>query len=314
MCSAATRCFKEQHPEVEVHFATKEVFKDLAFALSGVDKVKTLGADFSEFANEVKEESYDYVFDLHHNLRTLRLRSGIRAAWNSYPKENLAKWMMVNLKTDYRLRHVSLRYFDSIRSVGVNYDGQGLSFKSDALPHSGLILNPDVPALAVALGAKFGTKKIPVEGFEAILGSLDIPIYLLGGKEDIRIGEALSDKLGDRSLNLAGKCSILESASVLNASSALLCGDTGLMHIAAALKKPVFSVWGNTVPEFGMYPLYPEDQKGLAKIYQVKELSCRPCSKIGFEKCPKRHFKCMREQDWKGISRDLSNYFSGLDA
>jgi len=77
------------------------------------------------------------------------------------------------------------------------------------------------------------------------------------------------------------------------------------MHIAAAFQKQIISVWGNTIPEFGMYPYFggnSEKQIGNREssilkfiIVEVKNLSCRPCSKIGYDKCPRGHFKCMRE-------------------
>jgi ADP-heptose:LPS heptosyltransferase len=77
---------------------------------------------------------------------------------------------------------------------------------------------------------------------------------------------------------------------------ALFTHDTGLMHIAAAFKKKIYSIWGNTVPEFGMYP-YKTD----FEVFEVKGLDCRPCSKIGYAKCPRGHFKCMREQKFDFI-------------
>ena len=64
------------------------------------------------------------------------------------------------------------------------------------------------------------------------------------------------------------------------------------MHIAAAYKKDVFSLWGNTIPEFGMSPYMPGDK---SKILEVKHLKCRPCSKLGYKKCPKGHFACMND-------------------
>ena len=60
--------------------------------------------------------------------------------------------------------------------------------------------------------------------------------------------------------------------------------------IAAAFKKEVISVWGNTVPYFGMYPYQTSYE-----IFDVKKLWCRPCSKIGYDKCPLGHFKCMEK-------------------
>ncbi len=70
------------------------------------------------------------------------------------------------------------------------------------------------------------------------------------------------------------------------------------MHIAAAFRKDIISIWGNTIPEFGMYPYMPGNEEK-STILEVKGLSCRPCSKLGYEKCPKGHFKCMREIDLK---------------
>jgi heptosyltransferase-2 len=64
------------------------------------------------------------------------------------------------------------------------------------------------------------------------------------------------------------------------------------MHIAAALQKPQVVVWGNTIPEFGMYPYYGNRETPNTE-FEIRKLSCRPCSKIGFAKCPLGHFKCM---------------------
>jgi ADP-heptose:LPS heptosyltransferase len=75
--------------------------------------------------------------------------------------------------------------------------------------------------------------------------------------------------------------------------------DTGLMHIATAFKRPVISLWGNTVPEFGMYPYYgdqflrSQQQNAPFDILETRNLKCRPCSKIGYQKCPLGHFRCM---------------------
>jgi len=72
------------------------------------------------------------------------------------------------------------------------------------------------------------------------------------------------------------------------------------MHIAAAYQKKIFSVWGNTVPTFGMYPYMPENPE-LSTIIENKELKCRPCSKLGFHECPKQHFECMLNLDFSEI-------------
>jgi ADP-heptose:LPS heptosyltransferase len=74
----------------------------------------------------------------------------------------------------------------------------------------------------------------------------------------------------------------------------VLTNDTGLMHVAAAFKKKIISFWGNTVPVFGMIPYKPHPN---SKRFEVEGLKCRPCSKLGHAKCPKKHFKCMNDID-----------------
>ena len=95
--------------------------------------------------------------------------------------------------------------------------------------------------------------------------------------------------------NSCGYYNISQSASLIRQATAVLTNDTGLMHVAAAFHKPIVSVWGNTIPGFGMYPYLPGKFKSDSMIAEVKGLSCRPCSKLGFTECPKKHFKCMNQ-------------------
>jgi ADP-heptose:LPS heptosyltransferase len=134
------------------------------------------------------------------------------------------------------------------------------------------------------------------------------PIVLLGGKEDEENGEKIKsffernegsknfekglEELGKKTMiyNACGLYNLNQSASLLKSARYVFAHDTGLMHIAAALKKEVFSIWGSTIPAFGMYPYRTK-----FTIFENSKLDCRPCSKIGFDKCPKGHFKCMKE-------------------
>jgi ADP-heptose:LPS heptosyltransferase len=90
--------------------------------------------------------------------------------------------------------------------------------------------------------------------------------------------------------NACGHFTLHQSASLVKQAQLVVSHDTGLMHIAAAFQKEIISVWGNTVPAFGMYPYRTN-----FRILEVEGLSCRPCSKIGYEKCPQGHFRCMRD-------------------
>jgi ADP-heptose:LPS heptosyltransferase len=124
---------------------------------------------------------------------------------------------------------------------------------------------------------------------------LPLPVILLGWKEDIGRGELIARNSKNTVINACGKLTINESASVIRQAVQVISNDTGMMHIAAALKKPVVSIWGNTIPQFGMYPYFPEELKPLSRIVGVDGLRCRPCSKLGYPECPKKHFDCMNK-------------------
>jgi len=124
--------------------------------------------------------------------------------------------------------------------------------------------------------------------------NISSPIVLLGGKEDADTAEKIVAALPDRKniFQGCGSFNLNQSASLVKQARAVISHDTGLMHIAAAFKKEIWSIWGNTIPGFGMYPYQTHHH-----VIERNNLSCRPCSKIGYHHCPKKHFKCMEEQD-----------------
>jgi heptosyltransferase-2 len=125
---------------------------------------------------------------------------------------------------------------------------------------------------------------------------MDHPIILLGGKEDNANGNEIATVDHIKVYNACGKFSINESVDIVRKAKVVISNDTGLMHIAAAYKRPIISLWGNTVPSFGMYPYYGDTPIPNSQL-QVSKLWCRPCSKIGYSKCPLGHFKCMEKID-----------------
>ena len=252
----------------------------------------------------LRKEGIDYVIDLHHNVRSARIKYGMKRIAFSVHKLNWLKWLYVSLKIN-RLpdRHMVDRNLDTIRSFIDEVDDGGLDYfipeKSEIDIHS--LPEPFRKGyVGLSIWAQHETKKLPFESLVKLIEKLESPVVILGGPEDQERGERLFSSLpGKKILNGCGSYSIHQSASLVRQAKVLITHDTGLMHIGAAFHKKIISVWGNTVPRFGMYP-YRADASSVQ--FEVVGLSCRPCSKIGYQKCPRKHFKCMLEQDLDGIA------------
>ena len=320
LTTPVVRALAQQVPGAEVHFATKPGYRSLLEPNPYITKVHCLTGSLGELIQALQAEQFDYVIDLHHNLRTrlIKLRLGLKSS--SFDKLNWQKWLLVNFKIDKLPRiHIVQRYPAAAAPLGVKDDGLGLDY---FIPEAQEVALNTLPApfqhggyAAVAIGAQHATKRLPLEKLVELCQRLaPRPIILLGGPEDAAVAETLIAAVSAAAENSpihpftpspiengCGRYSLHQSASLLRQTAFVVSHDTGLMHIAAAFGKQIFSVWGNTVPEFGMYPYRTE-----FRVVEVKGLSCRPCSKIGFAKCPQGHFRCMNDQvltlDWPPVS------------
>jgi len=113
-------------------------------------------------------------------------------------------------------------------------------------------------------------------------------IYLLGSKNDISLCEEIIRKSDHQGcINLAGKLSFLESASLMKDAGMNFTNDSAPMHLASAVNAPVTAVFCSTVPRFGFGPLSDD-----SVIVETGELYCRPCGIHGYQSCPEKHFRC----------------------
>ncbi|HEY1047489.1 MAG TPA: glycosyltransferase family 9 protein [Bacteroidia bacterium] len=290
------RCIKTQRPEHEIHYATKKQFGNLLMNNPYIDKLHLLEDSMSDLISKLKQEQFDLILDLHNNLRTVNIRTMLRIKRHKLDKLNWEKWLMVKLKINLLpYRHIVDRYLDTAEELGIVNDGKGLDYfisKDTQIDH----LNLPESYCVYALGGQHNTKKLPPAKQIELLNSIPEKVVLIGGKEDMEAGKNLAASVSN-AINLCGSLSIDQSALVMQNSIKVYSHDTGMMHIAAALKKPIVSIWGNTIPEFGMYPYYPAGfDENHNDILEVPDLSCRPCSKLGYERCPKGHFNCMNLQ------------------
>lgn len=304
------RALKEQLDSAEVHFLTKPQFGTILSANPYINQVHFLNKNVNDLIKDLKQEDFDCIIDLHRNLRTSRIKMLLRKPVYSFPKLNMQKWLTVNFKINCLPKvHIVDRYFLAVKSLHVQNDRRGLDYfipKEDEVDLEVMVGTKNI--LSVAIGAQFATKRLPVNKLVEVLKKISKTVVLLGGSSDVENANELLEKLPDQKIvNMCGELSLNQSASVVRQSKVLLTHDTGLMHIASAFSTPIISVWGNTIPAFGMYPYRKESEKNI-RIHQVDNLSCRPCSKIGYQKCPKGHFKCMNDQDIKAITTDINTF------
>lgn len=296
------RCLKQQVVGCEVHFLVKDKFRSVVEHNPYIDKVHVLAHSWELMIEELISEEYDYIIDLHHNVKTLRVKKSLKKASPkkvksfSFYKLNIQKYFLTAFKINLLPKvHIVDRYMRTVSSFNVKNDGKGLDYFISEKEET---KRSDVPAshhagyIACVIGAAHNTKKWPVHKWKEFCKEMKHPIILLGGAEDKVKGDEIAAVDNVKVYNACGKFSINESADLVRKAKLVITHDTGFMHIAAAYKKPIISIWGNTVPAFGMAPYY-----GAAMvpdvIMQAKRLWCRPCSKIGYSKCPLGHFKCM---------------------
>jgi ADP-heptose:LPS heptosyltransferase len=292
------RNLKQQLPNAEIHYCTKLKFKSLLEHNPYLDKIHCLDNSLKELLSQLKAEKYDYIIDLHNNLRSFIIKLNLNKKSYTFDKLNIKKWIYVNFKIDLLPDvHIVDRYMDTVKKLGIKNDQSGLDYfipQKDEINISHLPESHRGNYAAYAIGAQHNTKKLPLNKIIELCETIHTPVILLGDGNDKEIADQVEEhfrqKNKNKIYNACGKYNLNQSASLLKQASLVISHDTGLMHLASAFKKEIYSIWGNTTPRFGMYPYLTK-----YTVLEKKGLSCRPCSKIGYSKCPQSHFKCMNE-------------------
>ena len=308
LTSPLLRCIRNQRSDAEIHYLTKAAFRGVVVHNANIDKVHLLENDLESVIEALKAEKFDYVADLHNNVRSLRVKKALDVpATHAFPKLNIRKWLLVNFRIKSVMPDASIveRYFEALKPMGIHNDGLGLEFQ---IPQTAVTSQNDIPTshwtgyVAAVIGGSYQTKKFPVEKWREFCEKIPYPVMLLGGPDDRDEGQQIASLDPIKIYNSCGKFNLSESADLIRKSRVVISNDTGLMHIAAAFKKPIVSLWGNTSPELGMFPYYGGNNlhdrvNPLSILAENDKLRCHPCSKLGYGTCPRGHFKCMKSLD-----------------
>ncbi|MCX7142945.1 MAG: lipopolysaccharide heptosyltransferase II [Proteobacteria bacterium] len=157
-----------------------------------------------------------------------------------------------------------------------------------------LALDRSRPVAAFCPGAEYGpAKRWPVRHFAALARELarrGYAVWLIGSDKDAPTGEEIRAQSGGACENLCGKTDLAAAIDLIACARIVVSNDSGLMHVAAALGRPLVALYGSSSPEHTP-PLSLSSQPGSARIARI-EIECSPCYA---RECPLAHFKCMND-------------------
>jgi len=305
------RGLARKFPGLQIDFLIKRQFKELIAHHPAVDTVHTIPGDLPlrdllQLRNRLLEEGrYDFILDLHDNLRSKILTWNSPVPFARYQKNRFHRWLFIywKIRTPQVEKYITDRYFETVQPWGISDDEAGLDFY---FPEDFTYHSQDLAARAaefhaaslpvsVAPGAAWPTKEWMPERFadtcEHLIEQQDATIGLLGGPAEVEIGRWMESRISrpERVFNFIGTGSLMESARILQGARFHLANDSGFTHIATAFHKPVVVIYGPTAKPTVFHPRYTRHE-----IVEDPTLRCRPCTHMGRKQCPLGHFRCMK--------------------
>jgi ADP-heptose:LPS heptosyltransferase len=286
--------------DAEVHFLTKRSMLPLVEPNPHVSKVHTIEKKVADILPILENERFDAVIDLHDSLRSRQVCAALRGVKvYRFEKLRFRRWLLVQFKIQVvvGLPHIAERFLATVAPLGICDDGKGLDY---FIPPTDEIRLPLSAWQQQTDGASFAahfTKRLPTERIIEICQQLPMPVVLIGGKAEMATGQQIVAASGAHVLNTCGAFHLSQSASVVRQAAVVIAHDTGMMHIAAAFDRPLVSIWGSTAASLGFTPFRIQDEYRA----EVLGLACRPCTKMGRAECPKGHFNCMQQIEWKPL-------------
>ena len=307
LTTALLRCLRNTFPDAQIDFVVKKQFADILRCVPFVSNVIELDskkgfAELRAIRNRLKNEQYDVALDIHKNWRSMFVCNTIGSKQVfRFNKHVFRRWVLTTFHKDIykEVRPVYLRFIDAAQQIGVVPDGKYTELVvpeqlSESMKDIFVQANLSFEKRIIALcpGASFSNKQWQVEKFQQlakrVVAEFDAQVILLGGKKELEMCETIANESG--AVSFAGKFDLSQSIAALSMVSLTVANDTGMLHVSEALGVPVVGIYGPTARQFGYFPILPQ-----SKVAQIENLSCRPCTKMGMNHCPKKHFSCMND-------------------
>ena len=308
LTSPLLKIIKAREPDSEIHFVVKDRYSDIIQNNPNVCKIHLVQNnahlhELKTLRQELLRESFNVTLDLHNNFRSIYLRKGTSKNIRVIHKEIFKRVLLVKTKLNLysEVRPVAVKYaqvYDkNISDVPAPEIFPGMNTKQKVNNLIKEEIYGGAKLIALCPGAKHFTKRWPQEYWMELAKKItdkNSPqgkqhrLVLIGGWDDTDVCGAIAGSVP--AINFCGKLTLIESATMLSYSDLVITNDSFLMHAANSFGKKIVAIFGSTVREFGFFPFGAEN-----KIMEVEGLNCRPCSHIGLELCPRKHFKCMMD-------------------
>ena len=307
LISPLLRIFFEAYPHTKIDVLVKDKFSSLLAYHPLVNEViiipdKPSFWDLIRIIQKLRRFNYDIIFDLQKHWRSyfISFFCGTSSTYR-YKKFSFKRFFLVYFKKNLYKgipESVPLRYFLAFHKLNIGWKNckPEIYYTESIQKKANSLLPSDNKNNLIALAPGGGRKtkrwlsKYYIELINMLQTSFKLNVLLLGGVDDKSICDEIENGLNNRITNLSGQTTLLETAAVLQHCQMIICNDTGLMHMAAALDRKIVAIFGPTVVEFGFFPFTDK-----FKVVEHESLDCRPCSYHGTDTCPKKHFNCMKE-------------------
>lgn len=272
--------------------------------------------DFIRFVRQLRTRQFDLVLDLQGLFRSgfLARASGAKTRVGFASARELA-WIFYSHRVDVpdRDMHAVDRNYRFAEKLG--FADVPITFALPVQPKSHesierMLMNhglqPGEPYALIVPGTRWETKRWPAEHFATVASAIrtehHLAVVLAGAPDEVEVADRVRELAGQWVVNLAGQTSLLEMAALVAGASIVVMNDTGPMHLAVALKKPLVALYGPTNPSrTGPY--------GRSETVVRLDLPCSPCYLKRLSQCPHDH-RCMNQITPQTVAQRVSSVLS----
>ena len=312
-------------PDSEIHYLTKPAYNSLIPFFSHIKKVylwETSYKKMSLLITNLKNEQYDYIIDLQGKLNSLLIKLLVPSnKIFTYKKLHLLRKMIVYKLTDKKIDSVAWKYIEALPQNRIDTI-ENIKFYHPSLTHNPLItasvkeifesynVRFDNYLIGIFPGSQHFTKQYPVEKYVNFI--LSIPEYfkccfiIFGTWEEKILALKIRSLTGMNIIDMTGLFDFPQLISAISLLNMVISGDTGAMHLAAALQKPQIAIFGSTTTNLGFRPLNDN------VIVLEHPLKCRPCTLHGRKTCPQGHLDCLMKIHSSDLLKAFEDLFNEL--